>query len=108
MLKQTSVLAIVLVGLFIAGCGHGGGLGATGSSVTLDQEWQLGDQMAAQVAQQVQLVNDPVAQGYLRQVGERIHAATPLAGRPFEFQIVNDPNVNAFSIPGGHIYINSG
>jgi predicted Zn-dependent protease len=41
-------------------------------------------------------------------VGERIHAATPLADRPFTFDIVNDPNVNAFSIPGGHIYINSG
>jgi predicted Zn-dependent protease len=107
MLKRTSLFAIVLVGVLAAGCGSGG-LGASGNSVSLDQEWQLGDQMAAQVAQQMQLVHDPTAQGYLRQVGERIHAATPLAGRPFDFQIVNDPAVNAFSIPGGHVYINSG
>ena len=38
----------------------------------------------------------------------RVHAATPLADRRFDFQIINDPSVNAFSIPGGHIYINSG
>ena len=110
MLKRTTVFSIVLIALIAAlnaGCGSGG-LGASGSSVTLDQEWQLGDQMAAQVAQQMQLVHDPMAQAYLRQVGERIHAATPLASRPFDFQIVNDPNVNAFSIPGGHVYINSG
>jgi beta-barrel assembly-enhancing protease len=107
MLKRTSFLAIVLVGVFAAGCGSGG-LGATGSSVSLDQEWQLGDQMAAQVAQQMQLSNDATAKAYLTQVGERIHAATPLANRPFTFDIVNDPSVNAFSIPGGHIYINSG
>lgn len=107
MLKRTMILTLVLIAALSAGC-RSGGLGATGSSVTLDQEWQLGDQMAAQVAQQVQLVHDPAAQTYLRQVGERIHAATPLAGRPFDFEIVNDPNVNAFSIPGGHVYINSG
>jgi predicted Zn-dependent protease len=107
MLKRTSLLAIVLIGALTTGCGSGG-LGASGNSISLDQEWQLGDQMAAQVAQQMQLVRDPTAQGYLRQVGERIHAATPLANRPFTFEIVNDPSVNAFSIPGGHIYINAG
>lgn len=107
MLKRTTVFSIVLVAALTAGCGSGG-LGASGSSVTLDQEWQLGDQMAAQVAQQMQLVRDPTALAYLRQVGERIHAATPLANRPFDFEIVNDPNVNAFSIPGGHVYINAG
>ncbi len=105
MLKRTSILAIVITSVLAAGCGSGG-LG--GNSISLDQEWQLGDQMAVQVAQQMQLVRDPTAQAYLRQVGEKIHAATPLANRPFTFEIVNDPNVNAFSIPGGHIYINSG
>ena len=107
MLKRTSFLAVILVGFFAAGCGSGG-LGATGNSVSLDQEWQLGNQMAAQVAQQMQLSNDATAKAYLTAVGERIHAATPLADRPFTFDIVNDPGVNAFSIPGGHIYINSG
>jgi len=107
MLKRTSFLAVVLVGVLTAGCGSGG-LGASGNSVSLDQEWQLGNQMAAQVAQQMQLSNDATAKAYLTSVGERIHAQTPLADRPFTFDIVNDPAVNAFSIPGGHIYINSG
>ena len=107
MLKRTSFLAVVLVGVLAAGCGSGG-LGASGNSVSLDQEWQLGNQMAAQVAQQMQLSNDATAKAYLTSVGERIHAQTPLANRPFTFDIVNDPGVNAFSIPGGHIYINSG
>jgi len=106
MLKRTSFLALVLVVGFAAGCGSGGL--ASGNSVSLDQEWQLGNQMAAQVAQQMQLSNAATAKAYLTAVGERIHAATPLANRPFTFDIVNDPNVNAFSIPGGHIYINAG
>jgi predicted Zn-dependent protease len=107
MFKRYSVLALVLVGaLSAASCGSGGI--ASGNSVTLDQEWQLGDQMAAQVSQQMQLVRDPTALAELQRIGERLHRATPLADRRFDFEIVNDPSVNAFAIPGGHVYVNSG
>ena len=105
MYRKTLAFAIPIL-LVAAGCGSGG-LGGAGS-VSLDQEWQLGQQMAAQVDQQVQLVRDPQALAYVRMVGERIHAVTPLANRPFDFEIVNDPSVNAFSIPGGHVYVNTG
>ena len=104
MLKHSRWFFPLLLPLLVIGCGSAGGVGG----VSLDQEWQLGDQIAAQVRQQMHFVNDPRAQAYLRSVGERIHAATPLASRSFEFQIVDDNDVNAFSIPGGHVYINRG
>ena len=50
----------------------------------------------------------PVANNYVRAVGERIHAQTPLANLPFDFHVVDDPEINAFSIPGGHVYVNRG
>jgi len=108
MYRKTLALAFPFL-LVAAGCGSGG-LGSVlgGGDISLDQEWQLGQQMAAQVEQQVQLVRDPQALAYVRMVGERIHAVTPLANRPFDFEIVNDSSVNAFSVPGGHVYINSG
>lgn len=107
MLKRYSlVVLLLLASLSAASCGSG--LGATGSSVTLDQEWQLGNQMAAQVAQQMQLVRDPAALNELQRIGERLHRATPMANLPFDFEIVNDPSVNAFAIPGGHVYVNTG
>ena len=107
MAKRLLVTPIaVLFVVALAGCGSSG-IGG-GSSVSLDQEWQLGNQMAAQVAQQVHFVNDPVANNYVRAVGERIHAQTPLANLPFDFHIVDDPEINAFSIPGGHVYVNRG
>ncbi|HSP14016.1 MAG TPA: M48 family metallopeptidase [Thermoanaerobaculia bacterium] len=105
-LRHVSIVAVLL--LLAGGCGSGGlGIG-TGQSISLDQEWQLGDQMAAQVAQQVRFNNDPALNAYVRMVGERLHRATPLADRPFHFYVVDDPSVNAFAIPGGHIYVNSG
>jgi predicted Zn-dependent protease len=104
MFRLRSYALLVAVALVAAGCGSSGGAGG----VSLDQEWQLGNQLAAQVQQQVRLINDPVALSYVRSVGERIHAQTPLADRPFNFYIVDDPEVNAFSLPGGHIYVNRG
>lgn len=100
--RTYSLFAVLLL---LSGCAS---LGGGSSSVTLDEEWQLGNQMAAQVAQQTRFVNDAQAVSYIRAVGERIHRATPLADRPFDFHIVDDPSVNAFSIPGGHVYINRG
>ena len=110
MFRRFAVPATLLFMLAIASsCGHGSSiLGATGSSVSLDDEWQLGNQLAAQVESQVQLNNDPRLNDYVRSVGERIHARTPLADRPFTFKVINDRSVNAFAIPGGHVYINSG
>ncbi len=104
MLKKTYLL--VPLTLLIFGCGSGGGI--FGPSISLDEEWQIGNQLAAQVDQQVRLVRDRQALAYVRMVGERIHAVTPLANRPFDFEIIDDPSVNAFSIPGGHVYINTG
>lgn len=101
-------LSVVVALLLLGSCGSSGAVG--GGSISLDEEWQLGNQMAAQIAQQVHIVNDPQADAYLRKIGEQLHAQTPtaVANRPFEFEIVDDPSVNAFSIPGGHIYVNSG
>src|SRR5438105_4873499 len=103
MLKRIPVFAFPIL-LLAAGCGSSG----LGGNVSLDDEWQLGNQAAAQVDQQVHLVSDPQAVAYVRMVGERLHAVTPLAGRPFDFKIINDSTVNAFSLPGGHVYLNTG
>lgn len=102
MKRHLQYYSLIVVMVVAAGCGSGG-LGG-GSSVSLDQEWQLGDQMAAQVAQQMRVTTDP----YVTSVGERLHAQTPLANRPFHFYVVDDPSVNAFAIPGGHVYVNRG
>ena len=107
--RLTIPFSLLILLIATASCGHGGSiLGASGGSISRDQEWQLGQQLAAQVDQQVQLNRDPQLNAYVRSVGERIHARTPIANLPFDFKVINDPSVNAFALPGGHIYLNSG
>jgi predicted Zn-dependent protease len=107
MSKTLRSFAVLFALALLAGCGSSGGLGGA-ASMSLDEEWQLGNQMAAQVEQQVKLVRDPALVSYVRSVGERLHAQTPLADRPFDFEVVDDPSVNAFAVPGGHVYVNRG
>lgn len=104
MRRMAMMSSVILATALLAGCGSSG----LGGSVSLDQEWQLGDQIAQQVAQQVRLVHDPAALAYVHSMGERLHSHTRLANRPFDFEIVDDASVNAFSIPGGHVYVNTG
>ena len=103
MLKKSFL--VVALALLATHCGSGG---IFGPALSIQDEWRLGQQMEAQVAQEVRLVNDPQALAYVRMVGERIHAVTPQANLPYTFHIVDDTSVNAFSLPGGHVYINTG
>jgi hypothetical protein len=69
---------------------------------------QLGREAAAQVVRQVQVVRDPELQQYVDTIGRRL-ASTPEAGKfPYEFTLINDPSINAFALPGGPIFINTG
>jgi predicted Zn-dependent protease len=56
----------------------------------------------------MRVVNDPVANEYLNLIGQRLAATTYYHNLPWHFHIVQDPAINAFNIPGGHIYVNTG
>jgi predicted Zn-dependent protease len=106
MLKPSRRLVLSLVvPLFLVSCGSGGGLGG---GMSIEQEWQLGEQLAAQVAQQVRVDTDPRATAYIRAIGARLHRASSQANLPYNFHIVDDDDVNAFAIPGGHVYVTRG
>ena len=76
--------------------------------MSIDQEWQLGRELAAEVLQQVEVIHDPLVQAYVDDIGVSIVSGTELAERTWTFYVVADTSVNAFNIPGGHVFVNSG
>ena len=100
-----AVLASALVGYACASSGVNKG---QFNMVSLQEEWQLGAQLEQDIARELTLVRDPAALAYLNRMGQRIVAQTELAQAPWEFHIVADPQINAFNIPGGHVYVNTG
>ena len=74
------------------------------------QDVQLGEESAAQVRKQMTVINDPVLTAYVSRVGKRLVASQEAteSGFPFSFEVVADPSINAFALPGGHMFINTG
>ena len=78
------------------------------SCVSEKQEQLMGDQIAAQINSRVPLVHDAPLNLYVNDLGRMIakHSARPDV--PYRFYIVDTEGVNAFALPGGHIYVNRG
>jgi predicted Zn-dependent protease len=105
--KNHAILAILL--LFTMACGSGSGVNKGDFNlISLEEEWQLGNQLSADIARQMPMVNDAAANAYVTRVGREVVAQTELANLPWQFHIVDDPAINAFAIPGGHVYVNRG
>lgn len=108
MKHQHTSIAVALVALMTLSCGSGGAGGGGFNLISLEEEWQLGQQLAADIERQVRINRDPEVNAYVRQMGQRIVARTPMANLPFQFHVIDDPEINAFAIPGGHVYVNTG
>lgn len=76
--------------------------------VSEDQEVQMGREYAAEIAQQMPMVTDPVIKEYVSKLGRDIASRTARPDLPWEFHVVDAAEVNAFAVPGGFIYINRG
>src|SRR3954471_17823335 len=80
-----------------------------GGSVSTQQEIEMGGQYAAQINQQLPIINDPEANRYINLLGDSIARLTSRTDIPdWKFFIVDSKEVNAFAVPGGYIYVNRG
>lgn len=81
---------------------------ASRATLSLSQEDQVGREIMRQIREEKDFLDDPVVSDYLNALGERLAAASPAPYRQIDFFAVNDPTINAFALPGGHIGVNTG
>ncbi len=74
------------------------------------QDMQLGQEEAQQVRKQYSTYKNQWVQDYVKRVGDRLAATGPAreSGFPFTFTVLVDPQVNAFALPGGPMFIFTG
>jgi predicted Zn-dependent protease len=78
----------------------------TGSQAEVIQaEFEVGRDMAQAIARAGQLDADPRWQRILTQTGERLAGRLARRGRQFAFHALADPQLNAFALPGGFVYV---
>jgi Zn-dependent protease with chaperone function len=77
------------------------------NSFSPQQDIQLGQQAAQQVQKQFPLVSDPQVNDYINRLGKRLASYAPGYRFPYQFSVVNQKQINAFALPGGHVYVHS-
>jgi predicted Zn-dependent protease len=74
---------------------------------SLEKEVALGKQLAQEVERSSKLIDDPVVTEYVNRVGQNLVRNSD-ARVPFTIKVIDSDEVNAFALPGGFFYVNSG
>ena len=81
---------------------------AAGCSVSPEQERQIGLSEAQQIDSEMPLIRDTMITRFVTSIGQSMASRTSRANLDWHFSVVNSPEVNAFALPGGFIYVNRG
>ncbi|HEY1342409.1 MAG TPA: M48 family metallopeptidase [Bryobacteraceae bacterium] len=74
---------------------------------SLEKEIALGKQMAQEVEREAKLVDDPIVTEYVNRLGQNLVRNSD-AKVPFTIKVIESEDVNAFALPGGFMFVNSG
>ncbi|HTR46564.1 MAG TPA: M48 family metalloprotease [Verrucomicrobiae bacterium] len=74
---------------------------------SLEREIALGKQLAQEVDKSAKFIDDPVVNDYVNRVGQNLVRNSD-ARVPFTIKVIDSDVVNAFALPGGFFYVNSG
>src|SRR5215468_139976 len=84
------------------GCDRG-----VGNWYTMDHQIAMGKSYAQQVESQSKLITDPVITEYINRIGQNLVRNSD-AQVPFTIKVMDTDDVNAFALPGGFFYVDSG
>lgn len=78
-----------------------------GNWYSLEKEIRMGKGYAQQIEQSAKLVQDPVVNEYVNRIGQNLVRNSD-AKVPFTIKVIDSDEINAFALPGGFFYVNSG
>jgi beta-barrel assembly-enhancing protease len=74
---------------------------------SLDKEMALGKQLAIEVRKQAKIIDDPIVAEYINRLGQNLARNSDVTF-PVSFTLIEADDINAFTLPGGFIFINTG
>jgi predicted Zn-dependent protease len=76
--------------------------------VSVEEEIEIGQAANKQIREQVPELRDRTIVSYVRDVGTRLVRVAPGTKYPYSFSVADLPGINAFSLPGGPVWIHRG
>ncbi len=77
-------------------------------AISIKEEEKLAREFMKYLTRQYEFVTDPAIVQYVNDVGQKVLAATPPQPFAYHFYVIKEDVYNAFAIPAGHIFVNSG
>src|SRR5438128_8226835 len=74
---------------------------------SIEKEIALGKGLAQDVERQARIIDDPIIAEYVNRVGQNLVRNSD-AKVPFTIKVIDAEEVNAFALPGGFFFVNSG
>jgi beta-barrel assembly-enhancing protease len=78
-----------------------------GNWYSIETDIKMGKQYSQQVDASSKLITDPVVTEYINRLGQNLVRNSD-AQVPFTFKVIDADAINAFSLPGGFVYVNTG
>src|ERR1700686_2959172 len=78
-----------------------------GNWYSLEKQIEMGRSYAAQEESTTKLIADPVIEEYINRIGQNLVRNSD-AQVPFTIKVIDTDDVNAFALPGGFFYVDSG
>jgi len=101
--RNKTVLICVMVLLLVSGI-----LPDQSHGITYKEEEELSREFLSVVASRFTIIKDPIIEGYVNEIGNRILQNVPKQLFKYHFYVIKEDVFNAFATPAGHIFINSG
>jgi len=76
-----------------------------GGTLSINQELQMGDFYVRQLRASAPLINDPLLNDYLNQLGKRLVSHANSVRTPFHFYLIRNDEINAFAFFGGNVVL---
>lgn len=77
-------------------------------SFSEEEEREIGFAFDRQLAEQVEVVDDPLIAGFIDELGRNVLARAGPQPFVYRFRVIRDPSLNAFAVFGGYVYFHSG
>lgn len=105
------IIPLIVVSLSISGCATMYNPATEKKElifITTPMEVALGQNTAMQAARQYSFIKDPKQLNKVTEIGEKLAKVSDRTDLKYHFALVEDNEINAFTMPGGYIYVNSG
>ncbi len=109
--KKIGLFSIICVIFTLAGCSTEYNLATKQEEkyyYSTDKEVQMGAAINRQVEKELKFADDPLMKKRVEDIGKKIAAVSDRKEIDYYFQVLQDDDVNAVSLPGGYVYVNSG